>query len=191
LSRRRRSLGAFEIAVACPDNKLAEGEMIEQSIGHFMKGKKTQQLLSVLPTDAVQQAVAMMSRHGAGSVVIKEKDGTVDGIFTERDLLTRVVEKGLDPKATRVSTVMSPDVRRVAPTATVEEALRLMLLHGHRHLLVAEGTKVDGLVSIRDLMSWMVLPEEPIAHEGRPGVIRARAEEAARTVQHAAEADKP
>jgi CBS-domain-containing membrane protein len=86
---------------------------------------------------------------------------------------------------------MSPDVRRVSPSATVEEALRLMLLHGHRHLLVAEGDKVDGLVSIRDLMSWMVLPEEPIAHEGRPGVIRARAEEAARTVHHAAITDKP
>jgi CBS domain-containing protein len=81
---------------------------------------------------------------------------------------------------------MSPDVRRVSPSATVEEALRLMLLHGHRHLLVAEGAKVEGLVSIRDLMGWMVLPDAPIAHEGRPGVIRARAEEAARTVQHAA-----
>jgi CBS domain-containing protein len=165
--------------------------MIEQSVGHFMKGKTIQQLLSVLPTDAVSVAVKLMSSHGAGSVVIKEKDGTVDGIFTERDLLTRVVEKGLDPKTTQVIKVMSPDVRRVSPSATVEEALRLMLLHGHRHLLVAEGGKVDGLVSIRDLMSWMVLPDEPIAHEGRPGVIRARAEEAARTVQHAAATDKP
>ena len=66
-----------------------------------------------------------------------------------------------------------------------------MLLHGHRHLLVADGAQVVGLVSIRDLMSWMVLPEEPIAHEGRPGVIRARAEEAVRTVQKAGGAGSP
>jgi CBS domain-containing protein len=157
--------------------------MISQAIGQFMKGKKIQELLAVSPADKVSDAVALMSKRGAGSVLIKGEGGAVGGIFTERDLVTRVVDKGLDPKATPVSKVMSPDVRRVASSATVEETLRLMLLHGHRHLLVADGAKVEGLVSIRDLMAWMVLPEEPIAHEGRPGVIKARAEEAIRTVQ--------
>ena len=73
---------------------------------------------------------------------------------------------------------MSSEVRRVASSATVEEALRLMVVHGHRHLLVEDGTKVQGLVSIRDLMSWVVLPDESIASEGRVGVIKARAAEA-------------
>jgi CBS domain-containing protein len=165
--------------------------MIAQSIGHFMKGKKIQELLSVPAAATVLDAVGLMSRKGAGSVVVKDAAGGVGGIFTERDLVCRVVEKGLDQKSTPVSRVMSPDVRRVPSSSTVEETLRLMLLHGHRHLLVADGAKVEGLVSIRDLMSWMVLPDEPIAHEGRPGVIRARAEEAVRTVQQAGRTGTP
>jgi len=51
-------------------------------------------------------------------------------------------------------------------------------VHNHRHLLVEDGTQVQGLVSIRDLMSWIVLPDKPIASEGRVGVIKARAEDA-------------
>jgi CBS domain-containing protein len=78
---------------------------------------------------------------------------------------------------------MSPNVRKVAPGATIEEALRLMVVHGYRHLLVEEGGKVMGLVSIRDLMAALVLPDEPVAHEGRVGVIKARAEETVRSIK--------
>ena len=81
---------------------------------------------------------------------------------------------------TPTALVMSREVRRVASSSTVEEGLRLMVVHGHRHLLVEEDGKVRGLVSIRDLMSWIVLPENPIAHEGRVGVIRARTSDAIR-----------
>jgi CBS domain-containing protein len=72
---------------------------------------------------------------------------------------------------------MSPNVRQVKASATIEEALRLMVVHGYRHLLVERDGAVVGLISIRDLMCALVLPDAPIAHEGRVGVIRARAEE--------------
>ena len=72
---------------------------------------------------------------------------------------------------------MSPNVRHVQATATVEEALRLMVVHGYRHLLVDRDGTIEGLISIRDLMCALVLPDAPIAAEGRVGVIRARAEE--------------
>jgi CBS domain-containing protein len=68
-------------------------------------------------------------------------------------------------------------VRQVEADATVDEVLRLMVVHGHRHILVSDAGG-HGLVSIRDLMQWLILPEEPIAHEGRVGVIRARTADA-------------
>jgi CBS domain-containing protein len=78
---------------------------------------------------------------------------------------------------------MSPNVRQVNADATVEEVLRLMVVHNHRHILVQDGLAAFGLVSIRDLMQFLVLPEEPIAAEGRAGVLRARAADAVETVR--------
>ncbi len=148
--------------------------MITRAVGDVIKAKELQELVSVPASAKVSDAVGVMSRRSVGAVVIGNAAGSVEGIFTERDLMKRVVDEGRDPKATPITTVMSREVRRVAVTATVEEALRLMVVHGYRHLLVEEGAKVKGLISIRDLMSWMILPEEPVAHEGRVGVIKAR-----------------
>jgi signal-transduction protein with cAMP-binding, CBS, and nucleotidyltransferase domain len=90
--------------------------------------------------------------------------------------MCRVVAERRDPAGTTVSEVMSPNVRQVNADATVEEVLRLMVVHSHRHILVRDGAAL-GLVSIRDLMQWLILPDEPVAHEGRVGVIRARTAE--------------
>jgi predicted transcriptional regulator len=96
--------------------------------------------------------------------------------------MCRVVAERRDPAATKVSEVMSPNVRQVDADATVEEVLRLMVVHGHRHILIKDGPAF-GLVSIRDLMQWLILPDEPVAHEGRVGVIRARAAETIEAVK--------
>jgi CBS domain-containing protein len=106
-------------------------------------------------------------------VIVRGASSPIGGIFTERDVLCRVVAEGRDPARTRVSEVMSPNVRELGADATVDEVLRLMIVHGHRHILIKDGAGY-GLVSIRDLMQWLILPEKPIAPEGRVGVIRAR-----------------
>ena len=157
--------------------------MITQPVGAVLQSKENRDLLSVPATATVAEAVAMMSKRSAGSVVIKDARGGVEGIFTERDLMKRVVDEGRDPKATPIAAVMSCTVRRVPSSSSVEEALRLMVQHGYRHLLVEEANAVLGLVSIRDLMSWLVLPDEPIAHEGRPGVVKARTEDTIRSLK--------
>jgi CBS domain-containing protein len=157
--------------------------MITQPLVDVLKRKKIQELVSVPPAATVAEAVSLMSRSGVGAVIVRKPDGAVEGIFTERDLMRRVVNEGREPKSTPVSSVMSAEVRRVTSSATVEEALRLMVEYGHRHVLVEDGKQAKGLVSVRDLMSWLILPDEPIAHEGRGGVIRARAEDALRTIQ--------
>ena len=156
--------------------------MITQPVRDVLKKKEIQSLVTVAPEATVADAVKLMSDRGLGAVVIRAKAGSVDGIFTERDVMCRVVGEGRDPKATAVSAVMSPNVRKVGADASVEEVLRLMIVHGHRHIVVEEGA-THGLVSIRDLMQWMILPDEPIAPEGRVGVIRARTADAVGAVK--------
>ena len=157
--------------------------MIERPLADVLRGKNIQELLALPGEAKVSEAVAMMTQHGVGAVVVRSTGGGVAGIFTERDLMRRVVAAGVDARTTALAAVMSPDVRRLPSTATVEEALRLMIEYGHRHVLVEDDGTPKGLLSIRDLMSILVLPDEPIAHEGRGGVIRARAEDAVRAIQ--------
>jgi len=161
-----------------------EEAMIASSVGAVIQAKKVNDVVSVAPTATVAEAVGVMSKREMGAVVIRHgASSPVEGIFTERDLMRRVVGEGRDPKTTGIGTVMTPNVRKVSPNASIEEALRLMVVHGYRHLLVEEAGKVMGLVSIRDLMAALVLPDDPIAHEGRVGVIRSRAEEAIRSIK--------
>jgi CBS domain-containing protein len=157
--------------------------MIGKTIDSVLSSKEIQDLVAVPVTATVAEAVRLMSQRGVGAVVVRGDGGSIDGIFTERDVVRRIVDEGRDARATRIADVMSRNVRRIASSANVDEALRLMIVHRHRHLAVEEAGAVKGLISIRDLMYWMVLPDEPIAHEGRVGVIRARAEDAASTVR--------
>jgi CBS domain containing-hemolysin-like protein len=111
-------------------------------------------------------------RKGVGAILIRNSQDTVDGIFTERDLMTRVVNAGRDAKTTAIGTVMSLEVRRMEGWTSLEDALSVMVVHGYRHLLVEDAGKIKGIVSIRDLMAAMVIPDTPMAHEGRAQVAR-------------------
>lgn len=109
-------------------------------------------------TTVIAAARLMAERH-IGAVLIAD-DGGLQGIFTERDLLSRVVSQGLDPKATPVADVMTADPETVAPDLTVLDALALMQERGFRHLpVVAEGRTV-GVLSIRDLYAAVQLQLE-------------------------------
>lgn len=113
--------------------------------------------LYTLPASAsVGDAVDLMAEREIGAVLLMTEDGLVAGIFTERDLLMRVVKPGLDVRSTPISLVMSRNVRFVTPGTTIEAAMALMHLQRHRHLLVIDGPKVHGLVSMRDLVYQIV-----------------------------------
>jgi CBS domain-containing protein len=150
--------------------------MINQPIRAVLQAKDIQNLVTAEPDATVAAVAAQMAQKGVGAVIVRGAGSEIGGIFTERDVMCRVVAERRDPAGTRVSEVMSPDVRQVNADATVEEVLRLMVVHRHRHILVRDGAAL-GLVSIRDLMQWLILPDEPVAHEGRVGVIRARTAE--------------
>jgi CBS domain-containing protein len=113
-------------------------------------------LITVDAGASVTDAVDALAEHRIGAVLIRNEDGLVDGIFTERDLLLRVVHARLDPATTPISLVMTRDVRFVSPGTTVEAAMALMQLNRFRHLLVMDGPRVLGLVSMGDMTNHLI-----------------------------------
>ncbi len=130
--------------------------MLQQTVEEVVRNKASDELISVPASSTVSEAVAVMASRRVGAVVIKTEDDLVGGIFTERDVLVRVVDAGRDPKTTPISLVMTRDVRFVTPGTTVEAALSLMHVNRHRHLLVIDGPRVYGLISIGDLVRQMI-----------------------------------
>lgn len=116
--------------------------------------RKGQNVYSVPPTVSVADAVAEMNRNRVGSVLILE-GGQLIGIFTERDVLRRVVGAGLDPKRTLVADVMTQGVLTISPETTIEETMRIFTEKRCRHLPVVEGGKLVGTISIGDVTRWM------------------------------------
>jgi CBS domain-containing protein len=163
--------------------------MSTYTVGDLIRHKEHQEVMAVEPSATVLEAAKLMSRREIGAVLIRGDSGAVEGIFTERDVLKRIVGEQRDPKTTKVADVMSRNVRHVPPITTVEQALQLMVSQRYRHLLVQEGAQVLGLVSIRDLMYSFIVPEMAMAAEGRFGHMRSRAEEAVRILQSAKGSD--
>jgi CBS domain-containing protein len=130
--------------------------MHTMTVEQVLAGKASDELISVPASASVSDAVEVMAARHVGAVVIKTEDGLVGGIFTERDLLKRVVHAGRDPHATPISLVMTRDVRFVTPGTTVEAALSLIHVNRHRHLLVIDGPRLYGLISIGDLVRQLI-----------------------------------
>jgi CBS domain-containing protein len=103
------------------------------------------------PTASVTEASAAMVAAGVGSAVVMQ-GSFLAGILTERDVL-RAAASGQDLRSSSVADWMTPDPQSAGPDATTEEAAQIMLLHGFRHLLIAEGKQVCGVVSLRDLFA--------------------------------------
>lgn len=95
-----------------------------------------------------------MNRHRVGSVLVLD-GGRLVGIFTERDVLRRVVGAGVDPKRSQVSEVMTADVITISPEATIEETMVLFTEKRCRHLPVLDGGQLVGAISIGDITRWM------------------------------------
>lgn len=105
------------------------------------------------PQASVRDAAGVMTRANCGSVLIMEPPDVLLGIVTERDLMTRVLAKGLDPEATTVRAVMTPNPVCVPPEMRVADAVLIMIERGFRHLpIVGPGAKILGVFSVRDAL---------------------------------------
>lgn len=116
--------------------------------------RKGSNVYSVSPAVTVADAVAEMNRHRVGSVLVLE-DKRLVGIFTERDVLRRVVGAGVDPRQTRIAEVMTKDVITISPQTTIEETMRIFTEKRCRHLPVCDHDRLAGTISIGDITRWM------------------------------------
>lgn len=103
---------------------------------------------------SVSDAVAEMNRNRVGSVLVLE-GGRLVGIFTERDVLRRVVGAGVDPQRALVADVMTAGVITIPPTATIEETMVIFTEKRCRHLPVLDQGRLVGTISIGDVTRWM------------------------------------
>jgi CBS domain-containing protein len=116
-----------------------------------MRASEPSKPVSVPPEATVETAVSVMNEHRIGSVVVTE-DSRVIGIFTERDVLRRVVQEAREPSSTRVRDVMSQSPMTVTPDTTLLESIALMRQHDVRHLPIVEDGTLVGVVSIGDMV---------------------------------------
>ena len=110
-------------------------------------------LISATPDTTVCDAARVMTRANCGSILVLDPHGALLGILTERDLMTRVIAKALDPLHTRVADVMTHHPICVSPQTTVSEAVLLMIERGFRHLpIVSPKSGIIGVFSVRDAL---------------------------------------
>jgi CBS domain-containing protein len=112
---------------------------------------KNQVTISAQIHQTVLEVARLMVEHNIGAVPVLAQ-GELIGIFSERDLMNRVVVEGKDPARTPVSEVMTGDPLTVAPNDSLETCMTLMRRHGFRHLPVCSGSELRGVVSLRDIL---------------------------------------
>ena len=119
----------------------------------LLQSMSRRHVLSLPPAASVHDAACAMTRANCGSVLIIDAAGTMQGILTERDLMTRVLAKGLDANATAVTQVMTRNPRCVGPGMKVADAVLIMIERGFRHLPVVDADgRVIGVFSARDAL---------------------------------------
>ncbi len=110
---------------------------------------------AISPETTMIDALRFMTEKNVGALLVTEGDKLV-GIISERDYSRKVIVKGKSSKTTAVREILSSHVIHVSPSNTVEECMRLMTDHHFRHLPVLAGDKIVGIVSIGDLVNWII-----------------------------------
>ena len=117
---------------------------------------KTSALWSVTPETTVFEAIRLMADKNVGALPVLTDDGKLVGVFTERDYTRKVALQGKSSKETRVREIIAPETITVTVYDTVENCMRLMTEKRVRHLPVVEGARVMGIISIGDLVNWII-----------------------------------
>jgi len=152
-------MGACAALAGCSVARPATLEVeVRETLRTLLK-KKGPTMHSVPPDATVLDAVRKMNRERIGALLVMNGDDLV-GIFTERDVLTRVVDRARDPATTRVAEVMTSNPVVVTAAATVNEAMAVVSEKRCRHLPVVEEGRLVGLVSAGDLTHWVTRNHE-------------------------------
>lgn len=121
--------------------------------------RKGRDVVTMVPGESVLNAARLMNERGIGGIVVAENDRMV-GIFTERDILRRVVAEQRDPAKTTVGEVMTAPVISLKPGATLEECMGLFTEKRVRHLPIVDHEGIKGIVTSGDILAHQVREQQ-------------------------------
>jgi CBS domain-containing protein len=125
------------------------------TIGTLLRHKKFNKVLALAPEQSVFEALQTMAEYDVGCLIVCS-EGQLVGIFSERDYARKGILRGHMSKETEVREIMTSPVMYVTPEHTVDDCMSLMTERHFRHLPVMEKDKIIGMVSIGDLVKWVI-----------------------------------
>jgi CBS domain-containing protein len=132
---------------------------ITDTIGIMLGCRPDRKVLSIDPDHSVYEALEMLAKYNIG-VLLVCKNNQLVGIFSERDYARKGILGGHTSRETKVSQLMTSPVISVSPKHTVDDCMTLMTEHDFRHLPVVQNDTVVGVVSIGDLVKWVISGQE-------------------------------
>jgi CBS domain-containing protein len=137
---------------------------LTHTVSRVLQSKRENRVLTISPDQTVYEALKKMADHGVGALLVMAENKLL-GIISERDYARKVVLKGLLSKDLRVREIMTTAIVSVSSQRPVDECMAIMAEHRFRHLPVMENDAVVGVVSLGDVVKWIISEQEEVIHE--------------------------
>ncbi len=126
----------------------------------FILSLKGRQIWSVPPEASVYEAIELMSEKSVGALPVIDESGRLVGMLSERDYARKVILKGRHSRQTPVREIMTSPVITATPEDTVDKCMQIMTERRIRHLPLVERDRMVGIISIGDLVKWIISAQE-------------------------------